>query len=164
MNSTRPPQSLGLWHPVTLIATWFGAGLAPIAPGTWGSIAALLLAWPIAVYGGGWALLAASLSIFCLGVWASGAYARATNSKDPGQIVVDEVAGQWLALVAVPVEPIAYLAAFALFRLCDIVKPWPANWADRRLSGGMGVMLDDMIAGAYALLVVHIVLYAMAHI
>lgn len=162
MKFSTPPPSLGLRHPATLIATWFGTGLAPVAPGTWGSLAALPFAWGITVFTGPWGLLAAAIAIFLIGVWAAGRYAAAGEAKDPGQIVVDEVAGQWLALVAVPLDPLAYLAAFGLFRLCDIVKPWPASWADRRLAGGLGVMLDDMIAGGYALLVVHIMLYARA--
>lgn len=161
MKFSAAPPSLGFRHPATLIATWFGAGLAPYAPGTWGSIAALPFAWAIAFCFGPLALLAAAILIFFIGIWAAGRYAQASDAKDPGQIVVDEVAGQWLALVAVPLDPFAYLAAFGLFRLCDIAKPWPASWADRKLGGGVGVMLDDMIAGGYALLVIHIILYAM---
>lgn len=164
MKFSAPPPSLGFRHPATLIATWFGTGLAPYAPGTWGSIAALPFAWAITFFFGPLALLAAAIAIFLVGTWAAGRYAQASEIKDPGQIVVDEVAGQWLALVAVPLDPLSYLAAFGLFRLCDIVKPWPASWADRKLGGGLGVMLDDMIAGGYALLVVHIILYGMTMI
>ncbi len=154
------PASLAFRHPVSLIATGCGLGLLPLAPGTWGSLAAMPGAWLITLIAGPWALFAASLLAFAAGVWASGRYIEASGVKDPQCIVIDEIAGQWLALSAVPLHPLAYLAAFAMFRLCDIAKPWPANWADSRVSGGLGVMLDDMIAGAYALMVVHLGLYS----
>ncbi|MEX2455340.1 MAG: phosphatidylglycerophosphatase A, partial [Rhodospirillaceae bacterium] len=78
-------------------------------------------------------------------------YLRDATSKDPGTIVIDETAGQFLALALVPLEPWWFLAGFLLFRAADIVKPWPASWADRSLAGPLGVMLDDLFAGAYAL-------------
>lgn len=160
MKLSRPPASLGFAHPASLLATGFGIGLLPLAPGTWGSLAALPLAWLIAGTAGPWALLAASLVAAATGVWASGVYARASGVADNQSVVIDEIAGQWLALIAVPLNPLAYLAAFALFRLFDITKPWPANLADRNVKGGLGVMLDDIIAGIYALIVLHVVLYA----
>lgn len=144
---------------VRLLVTWFGCGNLPGAPGTWGSLAALPFAWVMAGTIGPWGLLIAASVAFIAGIWASGRYSAAAGIKDPQSIVIDEVAGQWLALVFVPLTPIAYFCAFLLFRLCDIFKPWPANWADRRLSGGLGIMLDDMIAGAYALMLVHSGLY-----
>lgn len=160
MRITPLPAGLRFSHPVCLIATGCGIGLLPLAPGTWGSLAALPTAWLITVLAGPWALLAASLVAFALGVWASGQYARTSGVKDSQSIVIDEIAGQWLALLAAPLDPLAYLGAFVMFRLCDIAKPWPANWADRNVPGGLGVMLDDVIAGAYALMVVHLALYS----
>lgn len=144
------PASLPFWHPAFLIATWFGSGLLPKMPGTWGSAAALPFAWMIALYGGPWALLAAALIAFAAGVWAAEVYTRHSGLKDAGPIVIDEVAGQWLTLAPFAPEPFTYIIGFALFRAADIAKPWPAGWADRNLDGGMGVMLDDMIAGIYA--------------
>jgi phosphatidylglycerophosphatase A len=141
---------LPLWHPARLLATWFGSGLSPVAPGTFGSLAALPFAVGLAWIGGAVALTIGALVVLLVGIWASEASARASGVKDPGEIVIDEVAGQWLALAFVPLDPLAYGLGFALFRLFDITKPWPANWADRNLSGGWGIMLDDIVAGAYA--------------
>ena len=138
-------------HPACLLATWFGAGLLRPAPGTWGSLAALPCAWVIVHFGGTTALATATLVVFALGCWAGGVYERAGGGSDPGAVVIDEVAGQWLVLIAAPLEPLYYLAAFLLFRLCDITKPWPASWADRRIHGGLGIMLDDILAALYPL-------------
>lgn len=153
--SSKIPASLPVWHPAFLLSTWFGAGLMPVAPGTWGSAAALPFAWLIAWLGGPWALLGASLAAFAVGIWSAEVYGRHAGIKDASPIVIDEVAGQWLTLVPAPLDPLAYLAGFLLFRAADIVKPWPASWADRALDGGLGVMLDDMFAGAYAALVLY---------
>jgi phosphatidylglycerophosphatase A len=138
------------WRVDALLSTGFGVGYLPKAPGTWGSLAALPFAWVIAESGGATALLAATAAVLLLGVWASGSFARRTGRKDPGIIIIDEVAGQWLTLAFVPADPYYYLAGFLLFRIADIVKPWPASWADRKLDGGIGVMLDDIFAGVYA--------------
>lgn len=142
-----------LESPAGVIATWFGAGLLPRAPGTWGSLAALPFAWLIS-YAGGWiALMVATILIFGLGVWAAGKAARETGIADPGSIVIDEVAGQWMTLIPIGTDPLAYLIGFVLFRAADIFKPWPASWADRTIKGGLGVMLDDVLAAGYALIV-----------
>ncbi|MDA0664445.1 MAG: phosphatidylglycerophosphatase A [Proteobacteria bacterium] len=142
--------SLPFFHPAMLLATWFGAGRLPAAPGTWGSLAALPFAWGMAMLAGPSILFAAALAALLAGIWASEAVTRASGVKDPGEIVIDEVAGQWLALAFVPLDPVAYALGFALFRIFDIFKPWPANWIDRSVSGGPGIMLDDIVAGAYA--------------
>ena len=139
-----------LKRPPILIATWFGSGLLPKAPGTWGSLAALPFAWVIQAFGGQLALAIAALIAFAVGLWASERMAGDLGIKDPGAVVIDEVAGQWLALAFVPLTIWSYLAGFVLFRLADITKPWPVSLVDRRLGGGLGIMLDDMIAGAYA--------------
>ena len=153
------PPGLSASHPAFLISTWFGAGLLPRAPGTWGSLAALPLAWALASLGGPMALAAATVVVSLVGWWAAAVYVRRTGRQDPGEVVVDEVAGQWLALVMVPPEPLLYLAGFALFRLFDIRKPWPVGWADREIGGGLGVMVDDLFAGLYAALIMIAVLY-----
>ena len=142
--------ALPFFHPATLIATWFGSGLIRGAPGTWGSLAALPFAAGLVWLGGPWTLLGASGVVFVVGLWASGRYARATGQSDPGSVVIDEVAGQWLALFPVALDPRLYPIAFVAFRVCDIAKPWPANWMDRRLKGSLGIMADDMVAGLYA--------------
>lgn len=146
---TEVPR-LSFWHPASLVATWFGSGLLPKAPGTWGSLAALPFAIAIAGLGGPWALLLASLIAFAAGLWASERYARSLGVEDPSAVVIDEVAGMWLALVPVAFDLPSYAVAFLFFRIFDIVKLWPANIAQSRLKGGLGIMADDMVAGAYA--------------
>jgi phosphatidylglycerophosphatase A len=156
--SPLPPGLRGT-SPVSLIATWFGSGLLPGAPGTWGSLGALPFAWGIVWLAGPLGLLGAVAMVFSIGIWAAGRYTRASGLKDCQNVVVDEVAGQWLVLLFVPLDVVAYFAAFLLFRAFDIFKPWPANAADREVSGGFGIMLDDIIAGAYALFLMHLGLY-----
>jgi phosphatidylglycerophosphatase A len=138
------------FDPASVIATWFGVGLLPFMPGTWGSLAALPFAWIIAWLFGARALLLAAAVLFVIGWWAAAQVTRASGVEDAGSIVVDEVAGQWLALVVTPPDLIAYALGFVLFRLFDIAKPWPARWADETLGGGFGVMADDVVAGFYA--------------
>ncbi len=133
------------------IATWFGSGLLPGAPGTWGSLAALPFAAVLVALGGWPLLLIATVVLLLVGIWASERHARRMRKKDPGEIVVDEVVGQWIVLLPWALDPLAYLLGFAAFRLFDIVKPWPASLADRALSGGLGIMLDDVVAAGYAL-------------
>jgi phosphatidylglycerophosphatase A len=115
-------------------------------------LAALPLAWIIVSWGGTWALAAATLLVSLIGWWAAETYAGQTGIADPSEVVIDEVAGQWLTLLVVPPNPWFYLAGFALFRLFDIRKPWPVSWADRSLPGGLGIMVDDLFAGLYAAL------------
>ncbi len=140
-------------HPAFLLATWFGCGLLPLGPGTWGSLAALPLAWLLVAWGGTAALAAATAAALLVGWWAAGIYVRRTGAEDPREVVIDEVAGQWLTLLFVPPDPLLYLAGFAAFRLFDIWKPWPVRVADRSVGGGLGVMLDDVLAALYAMAV-----------
>jgi len=133
-----------------VLATWFGTGLLPRAPGTWGSLAALPFAWVIANWGGTPALLIASVLLFALAVPAAQRLVTATGQTDPQIIVVDEVVGQWLTLAVAPLDPWSYGIGFVLFRIADILKPFPANWADREIKGGLGVMLDDVFAAIYS--------------
>ncbi len=140
-------------HPAVVLATWFGAGLLPITPGSWGALAALPVAWAIRSLWGVPGLAIAAALVFALGWWAAAAVARASGLADPGAIVIDEVAAQWLVLLAAPRDLPAWAIAFVLFRLFDICKPWPIGWADRRIHGGFGIMLDDLLAAGYAALV-----------
>jgi phosphatidylglycerophosphatase A len=139
-----------------LIATWFGVGLTPVAPGTCASIAALPLAWMIRAATGPAGLGTAVALVFLAGCWAAGVIAKQHDEPDPAEIVVDEVAGQWLVLLVVPFEPIAWALGLLLFRLFDIWKPWPVSWADRQVKGGLGIMLDDVLAAGYAVLVLEV--------
>ncbi len=136
-------------HPAFIAATWFGSGLLPGAPGTWGSLAALPFAWMIAGWGGAWALAGAAGLCFLAGWWASAVYVRRTGVADPQEIVIDEVAGQWLVLALAPPDILHYAIGFAVFRVLDIWKPFPAGWADRHVEGGLGVMTDDALAALY---------------
>jgi phosphatidylglycerophosphatase A len=147
-------------HPAALVARCCGIGCLPWAPGSWGSLAALPLAWAIAWRFGPAALIAAALALFFLGWWAAETMGRASGIADDSSIVVDEVAGQWLTLAVAPLDPLAYAAGFLLFRLFDIVKPWPVRWADRALAGGFGVMADDILAALYAALSLYFLLAA----
>ena len=147
-----------------VIATFLYVGHLRPAPGTWGSAAAVAAAWPIHALGGPLLLALLTLLAFAAGLWASARYMEATGTHDPSDIVIDEVAGQWIALLPVSLgaahsgaDPAALwpgvLAAFVLFRLFDIWKPGPIGWADRQ-PGAWGVMLDDVAAGWIAALLV----------
>lgn len=142
-------------HPASLIATAFGIGNIPIASGSWASLAVLPVGWLIAVRFGALWLIAGAFLALLAGLWASARYCTASGEKDPSRVVIDEVAGQLLALapIAVP-DPVSYGVAFFAFRIFDIFKPWPAGWCDRELDGAPGVMFDDIVAGIYAALVV----------
>jgi phosphatidylglycerophosphatase A len=142
-GNTREPRL------ARLIATWFGAGDLPGAPGTWGSLAALPFA-ALAVFVGGQYLLAALvIGGFLVGVWASGKLATFHRLEDPQRVVIDEVIGQWLAILPVAFDWRYYAVAFVLFRFADITKPWPLKNLEK-LPGGAGIMADDIGAGVYA--------------
>ena len=131
-----------------LVATGLGSGYSPFAPGTAGSLVGVLLFLPLA--GLAWPTqLAATAALTLVGVFAAARVARLLGRKDPGLVVVDEVAGQWITFLALPVTPVTALAGFLLFRVMDIVKPWPARDLER-LPGGVGIMADDVAAGIYA--------------
>jgi phosphatidylglycerophosphatase A len=141
---------LPLWRPAAFVATGFGAGMLPLMPGTWGSLAALPCGWAIRSGGGLWWLLVAAAVAFALGCWASARVTSVCGRADPGFIVIDEIAAQWLVLAGVPLNPWWYAAAFLLFRVFDIAKPWPIHFVERAVPGGLGVMLDDVVAAFYA--------------
>jgi phosphatidylglycerophosphatase A len=139
-------------HPAMLVATLGGVGLAPKAPGTLGALVSLPFAWLIVRAGGTPWLIGAAALLFAVGWWAASIVAR-TLGKDPRAVVVDEAVGQWLTLAAAPLDPWFYVAAFVLFRVFDIWKPWPVGWADRQITGGFGTMIDDILAAIYAIMV-----------
>lgn len=152
MTPTTKLNKQFLLSPAGILATWFWSGLLPKAPGTWGSLAALPFAWVIQYYGGAAALAGATVLVFLIGWWAAHVFEREAGVKDPGAVVIDEVAGQWLVLIPAGLEPLLYLIGFGLFRLVDIFKPWPACWFDRNVHGGLGIMLDDVVAAVYGLI------------
>jgi len=149
----RPTAAFAASHPAHMIAFGFGAGLAPFAPGTFGT----LLAWPI-----GWffaaayppsVLFAFIALFFALGVWACSLTGRRLGAHDHGGMVWDELVAFLVVLAIVPRTFWWQLSAFVLFRAFDIIKPPPIRWFERRWRGGFGVMFDDMLAAGYTLLV-----------
>ena len=143
-----------------LIGTVLGVGHLRPAPGTWGSLVALPMAWAVHVAGGFPALAMATVVAFAIGIWATSVMTRGQDDHDPSEIVIDEVVGQFIALMPLSYAAWAHglditalwpgwVAGFALFRLFDISKPGPVGWADRR-GDALGVMLDDVIAGVFA--------------
>lgn len=163
MISEQPLKSAKqLLYPDVFIATGFGVGLAPAAPGTWGSLAALLVWWFwLAELSTNWQLIAAGL-YFLVGWLCSSLISKRYGVADAPEIVADEIAGMWLALALLPQFWWAALAAFALFRWLDIAKPGPIGWLDREVKGGLGVMLDDVVAGLITGAVLYFSLFALA--
>ena len=140
------------------IATVFKAGYVPIAPGTIGSVVGLLVFWLIKDS----ALFTVQMlvigALFFVGVWASMIVEQDLERQDPGIVVIDEVVGMLISLMLLPATTTVIFLAFFLFRLFDIVKPYPARWCEQ-LSGGWGIMMDDVVAGLYANLLIHITLW-----
>jgi phosphatidylglycerophosphatase A len=143
-------RALGPGHPAALLSTWFGIGLLPMAPGTWGSIAALPFAWAIGSGLGSIGLAVAGVLLFLIGIWASGAYAEKVGVADPPEACIDEVAAMWLLLAILPMTWLGYGLGLVTFRVADVLKPWPAGLIDRRVPGGLGIMLDDVAVLPYA--------------
>jgi phosphatidylglycerophosphatase A len=140
------PKPAGL-----VFLSWFGAGFSYHAPGTVGTLSALPLAVAISWIAGGRMLAVAAIIPFVLGMYYAARYLKSEpDAADPQWIVIDEVVGIWITLAAVPLNLIWYAIGFGLFRLFDITKPWPVSWADRKVPGALGIMLDDVIAGLYA--------------
>ena len=146
-----------LKNPLHLLAFGFGSGLMPRAPGTFGTLAAvpfylLMAQLPLAGY------LAVLLLVILAGIPICGRTSRDLGVHDHGGIVWDEFAGFFLTMIAVPPAWQWVVAGFVLFRLFDILKPWPIGWLDKRISGGLGIMLDDLLAGGFAWLVLQFLL------
>jgi phosphatidylglycerophosphatase A len=139
-------------------ATWFGCGYAPKGPGTAGSLAALLIAIGLYHWFGLSPLWIGALGILLIapGIWAAGVVAREIGRTDPGIVVIDEVVGQWITIAgASTLNWKSWLGAFALFRVLDIWKPWPARQLES-LHGGTGIVADDVMAGIYGALVLYV--------
>ena len=151
MTAAPPTAGFAFAHPAHAIALGFGAGLAPFAPGTAGT----LVAWPVGWYLGSVAspaVLAASLALaFLVGMWACELTGRHLGVADHSSMVWDEIVAFLVILAIVPRDPAWQAAAFVLFRAFDIGKPPPIDWFDRRLRGGFGVMFDDLLAAGYTL-------------
>ena len=140
----------------SVLATWFGLGKLRYAPGSMGSLSALPLAWWLSNSYGSQILISVSVMLFIIGVWASAAYANNIGQPDPGSVIIDEVAGQLFTLCFVTVDLWTLAAGFVLFRFFDIAKPWPIYWIDKKVKGGFGIMLDDIIAAIFAIPILYL--------
>ncbi|MFV8819239.1 phosphatidylglycerophosphatase A [Haliea sp. E17] len=149
---TRQPTPFT--SPVQFLAFGFGSGLSPKAPGTAGTVAALPLYWLLAKLGLPGYTVAVLVALLA-GVWICQRASDELGVHDHGGIVWDEFVGLWIALWGLPVAWPWVLAGFVLFRLFDIVKPWPIGYLDRRVHGGLGIMLDDVVAGVFAGICLH---------
>jgi phosphatidylglycerophosphatase A len=148
----KPPDNLArtvMTDPVHILAFGFGTGLAPFAPGTFGSLPGILLFWLTMDYGL-YVQLGVAAGITLAGIWICGESARRIGVHDHGGIVWDEIVGMYLTLFAAPVSVLGWVLAFVFFRVMDIVKPWPIRDLDHRIGGGVGIMLDDLAAALYA--------------
>lgn len=147
--------------PSTLLATWCGCGLMRPGPGTWGSLGALPFGILFLVLGGPVLLGVAALLLFPLGIWATKQILKGSEEDhDPQIVVVDEVIGQWIALLPALLNPLYIVLAFIFFRAFDVMKPWPVSYFDQKIPGAWGVMMDDVAAGILAALCLLGVRYA----
>jgi len=146
----QPDRRFLLAHPAHFFALGFGSGLAPKAPGTFGTLAAFPVYWLLqgASFYWAWVLL-----FVVVGVWICDVSGRVLGVPDHGAIVWDEIAAFLLVLPFAPASLVGYALAFALFRLFDIWKPFPIGWVDARVRGGLGVMLDDLLAAGYVVII-----------
>ncbi len=157
MKSTIPVPAKYLLNPVHFIALGFGSGLMPKAPGTFGTLAAipvyfLLKDFNLLAY------LAVVVLVCLLGVYACFYTSTALKVHDHPSIVIDEIAGYLITMISIPFSWQWVLAGFVLFRFFDILKPWPISWIDKHVHGGSGIMLDDIIAGVFAFVVLQILM------
>ncbi|MDO5058856.1 MAG: phosphatidylglycerophosphatase A [Neisseria sp.] len=157
MADFKPTFSWLLQRPVCFLGFGFGSGLAPKAPGTFGTLPALPITALLSACGmSSWGIALLCLPLFAAGVYICGATERELGIQDYGGIVWDEIVAMMLVLAFVPPTFGWWLAAFIVFRLFDALKPWPIKWFDARLHGGFGIMWDDIIAALFSLLVLQI--------
>jgi len=157
MPIARPTAAFLLRHPAHLIALGFGAGLAPFAPGTVGTLVAWAIGWLLHAYASTLGWIATIVAVAIAGAWAAGVTARDLGVADHGSIVVDEIAAFLLVSFFAGPDPARQALAFVLFRFFDVVKPPPIRQVDRAMKSGIGVMADDFLAAGYTLLVLALV-------
>ncbi|GJM06750.1 MAG: phosphatidylglycerophosphatase A [marine bacterium B5-7] len=144
-------------NPIQFIATGFGSGLMPNAPGTWGTVAAIPL-YLIMYHLPGWLYLLLVVAAFLVGVYLCDEAAKGLGVADDPRIVWDEFVGFWITMIGAPLDFSHLLLGFLLFRAFDILKPWPISYFDKNIPGGMGIMIDDVFAGVYALVFLQIII------
>lgn len=152
-----------LKHPSVLLATWWGSGYIPLAPATVGTLTGMPFGYAIYAVWGQEALIGASMVALVVGVWACNAYSRLSGTHDSRHVVIDEVAAIWLVQAYIPQTLLSYGLAFVVFRVCDVLKPYPINVMDAKIKGGWGMMLDDTGAAIISLLIL-LALHAMVPI
>ena len=160
-HDRQPLQALNLKDPWQVIAVGFGSGLIPKAPGTFGSLAALPIC-AVLVYLPLWISIVFIAVFTLIGTIAADRTDKVLRMHDNSAIVVDEFAGMFISVLLYPQDYRWCLLAFVLFRIFDILKPFPISYVDRHVSGGFGVMLDDLIAGVFALISAQIIFYALS--
>lgn len=144
--------------PVHFFAFGLGSGLSPKAPGTFGTLMALIIYWFLLADMSVYWYIAVVVSSIPLGIYLCGESARRLGVHDYGGIVWDEFSGLWITFIFAPKHWLIALIGFALFRFFDIIKPWPIKWADQKVAGGLGIMLDDILAGLMSLVVLQLIL------
>lgn len=158
MAKVNPSFKELLRNPTAFLAFGFGSGLSPVIPGTMGTLAAIPLYWllqylPLTAY------LLVVLLAFIVGIYLCDKTAKWMGVHDHGGIVWDEFVGFWFAMAFVPAHWLWVLLGFVFFRIFDMAKPWPISWVDRRVHGGFGIMIDDVLAGAAAALCLYVTVY-----
>ncbi len=147
------------FHPITLLCTWFWSGFAPKAPGTFGTIAAVPLGVVLMTYGGQTITILCAVLLFGAGVWCSERYVGTLKDKDPSYIVIDEVAAFIFMCAFIEINALSILLSFILFRIFDIIKPFPIKILEHKFThDGFGIMIDDMFAVLYAFISYHIII------
>lgn len=145
-----------LRSPINFLAFGFGTGLAPVAPGTFGTLPALLLWIPLSALH--WLPYLVVVAVMAVaGIWICQKASEATGTHDHGGIVWDEITGYLITVFMMPFSVTAMVLGFVLFRLFDILKPWPVSWADKKVKGGLGIMLDDVFAGLFSCVILHLI-------
>ena len=160
----RPGAKKILLNPIHCLATGLGSGLSPVAPGTTGSIAAVIVYMALIAHLPIGVQIIVVLISSVIGVYLCGKTAKDWGAHDHGSIVWDEWAGVWITLLGLPWDSWGILLGFVYFRLFDIWKPWPISWCDQNLQGGWGIMVDDLLAGVIALVATYSTLYGIGQL
>lgn len=156
MKIKRNQAPRSIWtNPVHFLAFGLGTGASPYAPGTVGTLLGIPLVYLLSQWSL-WVYLLVTVVLTVIGIWVCDKTSKDIGVHDHGGIVIDEVAGYLVTMIAVPVNVWTLIAAFFIFRFFDIIKPWPIGWLDKQVQGGVGIMVDDLLAGVYGLAVIWI--------
>ena len=156
MSKPSASELFNIKNPIHFLALGFGSGLSPKAPGTAGTVAAIPLFLLCSLLPLN-AFIAVTVFISLIGIWICDKASKDAGVHDHGAIVWDEIAGFFVTMIAIPVSVETVLFGFVIFRILDIAKPWPISWFDKKVSGGFGIMIDDIIAGILGLVIMHLI-------